>query len=447
MGKATPHADGRIRRGELGLLLILGSLLFANSFALEIAEAVSISGFLSEVDTYNVIIVWIVDMILIMITSSLQSLIVDRYNRIRLMTGMIAFIMFAYIGLRLLFLAGAPDVMNYSILFVLGDQQWIFFPLIFWVLANDIFDVSQGIRLFPLLVTISFFGQLGGSFLAASAPALFDQLNITQPDLLTLNAIIFGVLLFVVIFGLRNIKLKDTRQESESVKEVLSEGWEFVKAVPSFRYLIITYIGLAIALQVVRYHFFVVTDASISTAEDFQTFYGAYRMVLLLANIAVSTYLTSRLVERVGLKNAFLFSPVIMFCLGFLILASPELLFSTIAMIGTWLMFYAIDQPARKSFQGLVPEERRGRVSMFMDSYILAFGALLGSIAIGLVVLTGEIYNIPNYWVTYVLVGILGAIVAFWAALQARKHYDASMLNWRMKRRTRRSSVLDKLDF
>lgn len=446
MASGANRSEGRVRRGEWRLLLVLGTLLFANSFALEISEVVSISGFLSEVDTYNVIIVWIVDMLLIMLTASLQSLIVDRYKRARLMTGMIFFIMLTYIGLRVLFYVGAPEWLSYSILFILGDQQWIFFPLIFWVLANDVFDMAQGIRLFPLLVTTSFLGQIAGALLATGAPNFFDHIGLEQPDLLTLNAIVFFVLLFVSIWGLRNIKVRENRPETDPFREILLEGWEFVKSVAMFRYLVVIYLGLAIVLQVVRYHFFVVTGESITSSTDYQTFYGFYRFTLLIGNTLVSTYLTSRLIERFGLKNTFVLSPVILISVGFMLLASPELLISTIGMIVTWLLYYAIDQPARKSVQGLVPQERRGRVSMFMDSYILAFGALIGSISIGLIVLTGELYDINNYWVTYILLGIIGAGMALWAAFMMRKHYDASMLNWRMKRRSRRASILQKLE-
>ena len=47
----------------------------------------------------------------------------------------------------------------------------------------------------------------------------------------------------------------------------------------------------------------------------------------------------------------------------------------------------------------------------------------------------------------YLGFGIALSLLAFWAALRVRQTYDASMLNWQLKRRTRGSSgVLDKLD-
>jgi hypothetical protein len=42
---------------------------------------------------------------------------------------------------------------------------------------------------------------------------------------------------------------------------------------------------------------------------------------------------------------------------------------------------------------------------------------------------------------------VAAAAVGLWAALRLRAVYDSSMLNWRLKRRERRSSVMDKLQF
>ncbi|MEZ4610001.1 MAG: hypothetical protein R2838_07090 [Caldilineaceae bacterium] len=40
----------------------------------------------------------------------------------------------------------------------------------------------------------------------------------------------------------------------------------------------------------------------------------------------------------------------------------------------------------RKSFQALAPERIRGRVSMFMDSYVYSVGTIAGSMLIGIIV-------------------------------------------------------------
>ena len=54
----------KLRPGETGIVLVLGFLLLSNSLALEVAEVVSISGFLSQVDAPQILFVWLVDMVI-----------------------------------------------------------------------------------------------------------------------------------------------------------------------------------------------------------------------------------------------------------------------------------------------------------------------------------------------------------------------------------------------
>jgi uncharacterized membrane protein SpoIIM required for sporulation len=102
-----------------------------------------------------------------------------------------------------------------------------------------------------------------------------------------------------------------------------------------------------------------------------------------------------------------------------------------------------ITESARKAFQALVPEERRGRVSMFMDSYLPAGGIIVGSLAISLVVFGGLLFGIPNTFYVYLAGAVLAALFAIWAIFKMRTVYDSSLLNWRLKRRQRARSVLD----
>jgi AAA family ATP:ADP antiporter len=106
-----------------------------------------------------------------------------------------------------------------------------------------------------------------------------------------------------------------------------------------------------------------------------------------------------------------------------------------------------IDEPARKSFQALVPAERRGRVSMFMDSYLFAVGAIVGSLILGAVILLKSQFGSLEHYYIYLGIAAAASAVTIWFAFQVRGVYDASLLNWRLKRRQRASGVLDKLDF
>ena len=117
------------------------------------------------------------------------------------------------------------------------------------------------------------------------------------------------------------------------------------------------------------------------------------------------------------------------------------------AMFSVKLTRETVDESARKSFQALVPEERRGRVSTFMDNYLPALGTILACLITGAIILIGIRQNIDLH-IYYLAVAFLSGLFAFWATFKLRQSYDSSLLNWRLKRRQRaKSSLLDDLEF
>ena len=436
----------RLRSGELGIVVILGLLLLCNSVALEVADVVAISGFLSEVGLPQLLLVWIIDMALLLLTTGVQSLVVDRFDRIGLMRGMVFAFIFVYTLLRIFFAFGMPPWFNYSFLYLLSDQQWLFFPLVFWILANDIFDMAQAKRIFPLIAAFGFVGQIIGLGMAAAAPQVLGSQGISSVDLISVIVLIYLAALGILWFGLRGVSIRETSHQSESVGETLSEGWRFIKEVKSFRYLTLSMMAVGLALTIIEFHFLFVSDVTFSAAGEFQTFYSLYRLGITVLAIIVQSLLTSRIINKIDLKNTFLILPGALLVSAVSVLAVPGIVLAAGARGLSRLVYNTIDQSARKAFQALVPEERRGRVSIFMESYLPASGTILGSIILGIIVLIG-IPHQTYYPEVYLGLATAAGIIAVWLVILMRKHYDTSLWNWRLKRRQRRADVLDKLDF
>ncbi len=109
----------RIHPGEMGLLLTLSFLLFSNSVATQVSGVVAVSGFLSEGGVNQIPIVWIIDMLVIILTTSLQSLVVDRFDRRKLMRWMMFGFALVFIAMRVMFWLQAPGLLNYGLMFIL----------------------------------------------------------------------------------------------------------------------------------------------------------------------------------------------------------------------------------------------------------------------------------------------------------------------------------------
>ncbi|MCC6804001.1 MAG: hypothetical protein IT319_14055 [Anaerolineae bacterium] len=436
----------RVRPEEYRLVLIMGFILFFNSLALQVSNIVSISGFLSEVSVDSILILWVIEMLLIIGSTGVQSLIVDRFHRLQLLRWMSLTFVALYVILAIMFAAGSPGWLNYSLLCLFVDQQLYFFPAIYWILANDLTDMSQAKRLFPVIATFGVVGEIAGLGISAVAPGVLGAFSL-PPSALIYLVILAYMCPFALTFLLNNFRTRDVLKQDMSVRESLSEGINFVKEVPSFRYLMLSMISIAIVMTIIEYHFLASTEAVYNQMDNFQTFYSVIFLVQTVVAIVLQAFLTGRIISSFGLKNTFLIMPICAFlCVGWA-LGMPGIASGAGAYLVAKLSLNSVDDIARKTLQALVPEERRGRVSMFMDSYLFASGVIISSIIIAIVLLTRHL--IPEYppQVIYLVIGAILSIIALWWIVRMRKVYESSLFNWRLKRRQRTASIIDKLSF
>ena len=110
-------------------------------------------------------------------------------------------------------------------------------------------------------------------------------------------------------------------------------------------------------------------------------------------------------------------------------------------------MHQSWDEPARKSLENLIPDERRGRVAVVIDRYLYDLSTIFASLVLGLLLLAGTNSALAEI-VFYIYIGmaIVAACVAVWAGFRIRARYDESLLDWRLAR-ARRKSILTGIEF
>ena len=430
-------------------MLLLGVLLLINALAQQLSEITAISNFLSQGGVNKMLIVWVIDGVLIIVVTGLQSLIVDRFDRLVLMRGLMLGLAAVFGFLWLLYLLQAPSGLNFALLYLVSEQQWLFFPLAFWLLANDIFDMAQTKRLFSLIAAFGFTGKLLGIGAALVSPLLLSRLGIPAESVLLVNVAVYLLAFAILVLGLRGVKASHMAHRPETLRETLGEGWSFVKNVPAFRYLTIAIVALVVSETALEFRFLVVSDSTFQgDVARYQAFYSLYQLGRTLASIAILSLVANRVIGRVGLKNSFLILPFGALGGAIWMILDPNSLLSALGgMLTQKLPQYTIDESARKAFQALVPEGIRGRVSIFMDSYVYSAGGILGSLIIGAIVAGGLRLGLAQYFYAYLAVAALAALLALWAILRMRAVYDSSLLNWRLQRRKRGRSVLDQVTF
>lgn len=436
----------RIYPEEQRLFIVLGLVFFCNAFATQLASVAAVSGFLKGGGVGQIPVVWIVDMFFILLTAGTQSFIIDRFDRNKLIKSMIIGFAAFFFLLRVSFYLHEPNWFNYGLMLIISDQQWLFFPLLFWTLAQDIFTLAQAQRLFSPIASMGFIGQLTGLVFVSVTPPIMDKIGVNPEELLLFNVLVYFSAYLLIMFGLKNVAIKaaNTIQKPKSFQGAFLEGWEFVKEIPVFRYLSICILAVNLSLTFVEFGFLVVTQRTF--AANYQTFYGLYRLGLVMISFILQSFATSRVIQKLSLKNAFIVMPLALFT-GSLWMLTSGVVSAIGGMVLPKIAQFTADDSARRSFQALVPEERRGRVSTFLESTLFGIGVIVASVLILGALFIG--HWIGEQYASYIYRGLAVAfgLWAIWAAIRIRQVYDTSMFDWRLRRRERGSRVLDKMNF
>lgn len=433
----------RIRPGEVRLVLALGAILFINDATMGIAKVVSVSGFLSEVRDYYILLVWAVDMGLLVLATALQSLIIDRFNRVKLIGGLILVLGVSFAVLPTTFiLDGFPIEISYTLLYLLTDQQWLMFPLVFWILINDIFDPGQGRRLIPVIGSFAFIGAIVGLGIAQ----LDSIIHFGPIKLLLFNAGMFLLAWILVVTILSSVRVRNTSQSIATISQAFSGGWKFIRSVPAYRYLSIGMLAVGVTMTILLYD--ALSDASLVLGDGFQSFYALYSLAIAVASVFLQ-FMSGKIIEKLGLKNSFAILPFTLLIGSIVTFFVPGYWSSSASQGAARLTLQTVDQSSRKAFQAMVPDEKRGRVSIFVDSYLPSIGTILGSLLTYGIIALGITFSMSRQLSSSIYLGlaILGGIIALVSFFLMRSVYDKSLFNPLLKRRSRGASVLDGLDF
>ena len=228
-----------LRPGEWKLALILLTVLAINMIVIELTAVIATAGFVSNAGASQLPWLWIIDMIALLILSSMYATVVDRVKKVTLMSWLFGIFAFVYLVIQLLFVYGAPDTLSYLLLYIVADIQFFIVPFAFWALANDVYRISETKRLFPIIGAGYVIGSIIGNGLAASSAAFFEKYGGDVYQLLGLAALLLLIAFVFLHFTFHNrpIHGRQSKDEKVTVRETIEVGFDFFKNVPLFYYL------------------------------------------------------------------------------------------------------------------------------------------------------------------------------------------------------------------
>jgi hypothetical protein len=440
------------RSSQANLTTLLGLILLGNAFAQKLSEIVSVSGFLSNVGVNQIVWVWMVDGLLMLVMTGLQSLVIDRHSRLKILQYLVLALATAFLLLQVLLLLRSPAWLSQSLLYLLSQQQWLTFPLVFWVFTSDLLGIAQAKQLIPKIASWGFAGYALGIAFVGFTALLLKRLG-APSGVMTSLCLAINIGIYLTIFGILQFnrgqyKARHVTAIAEPLRETLSEGWDFVNGVPLFRYLVVSVLAIVICETIVDFRFFQISFATFPDFYTFQTVQSIYLFSRAVIEGMISQFAAQSLVTHLSLKAVFSIQPIFSLAAASMMMAVPTFWGTLIGVFLQKGAQYGIDEPARKALEGMVPQERRGRVSNFIDGYMLGVGGILGASVIALFSIAGIILGVDllagNLYLLGAVVAALVALVSTWKIYQV---YDISMLDWRLNRRKRADSVLDTLDF
>ena len=439
-----------IRPEEANLAISLWILIAVNTLVLELADVVATAGFISNLGVDSIPWLWILTTLITMFAAGGSLVVIDRYSRLQLVTWLLVGLAFLYLLLEFLFGFNVPSWLTYPALYLLADQQFMIMPLAFWTLANDVFAVTESKRVFPFIASGAVIGGLVGNGAAAWVTYVAETYSFGLPQIFTAIAVILMLCAVFLQLVFRNapLRTRQSREEHASLRETINIGLDYFLNIPVFKAVGLLMLFAGLMLTINEFNFLAVINNSVSSDLEFQRFLGYYKTIQTIGLLVVQWAVTSRVLAKIQLKNAFLVLPVAMSTAGALALAVPALLGAATSRFIARTVFTAWDDPARKSLQGLVPDERRGRISAFMDSYFITTATVAGCVVL-IILHTLQSFGIITEqlatWI-YLSVATLSGVAAVFVSIYLRKVYDTSMLNYRLAR-SKRKSVLDGIEF
>jgi len=412
-------------------------LFFANAVVETSNEVASTSGFISHVGVSNILWLKVADAAVIIFAAGAFALIVDRGNRRKLAIALFIGFGGCYAIIVLMFALKVPAGISYTALNLINSQQDNLIPLLLGALAADIFSVAESKRLFGLLGAAHFAGGLAGYGFAVVVARL---LNGNNAGLLLANIVWLLAGAAVLAGAVRHIE-PATRQASENERlvEVLRDGINYVRDVRLFRFLTVAVLLAGTGWSVTQYRLLFKLSVAFPDTDDLQASYGAFRFAIPVLLLLVQAAGLRWLLRRWGYKSIFLMMPGVLLIGLTLMLAWPGLLSVIVGAYLARVTSGGVQEPAEKSFLGLVPDELRGRMGAFLHGVLYPFGEMLGYIFVGVVLLLAN--SAQTAWAIYGGTAWVCLILAVSAALRLRATYDQEMLNWRWQRRRRQSLV------
>lgn len=368
----------RVYEDEMRLFLWCAALFFLIRSSNILFNNFAETAFLKRYGVEYLPVVYVVNSISTFIIMGFMAGLMARLPGTTLLTYMLLFFGGSVAGLR--FVIPFDFDLLYPVLFVLKSQYEILLALVFWNLANDLFNTRQSKRLFPLITAGGVLGGIIGSF---GTPFLARVIFMDNLMLAYLGTTVLGAIT-VKRMGIHfpTHLLHDTKVKKNKSRPSVIE--EFKKILPLIResklikaLILLTFLP-NVVFPILGYQFNFAIDQTFATEGGMIKFFGYFNGILNIISLILLLFV-GRIYGRWGLPVALMFHPF-NYLLAFIAFLLRFDIFSAIySRMSTNILKTTVNNPARAVLMGLIPASSRALIRPFLRGAVVRIGVLIGS--------------------------------------------------------------------
>ncbi len=300
----------------------------------------------------------------------------------------------------------------YPLLFMLKSQFELLQALLFWNLCNDLFNMRQSKRLFPILTAGGVIGLILGSVGTPYFAKTFNLDNLLYMYLCTtlMGAFIvqaMGRSYSTLIFPEKIQKEGAVTKKKPSMIQEMKDVYPLLKDSILVKIVLVLTFMPNVVIPIMNYQFnYAINDQFASEAAMIQ-FFGFFRGGLYTISLIILLFV-GRIYGRWGLPVALMFHPFNYMIAFFAFLFRFDIFAAMYARMSTNILRTTINMPANSILIGLFPESYRNMIRPFLRGTVVRMALFTGSTLI----LISSSYFHPRYLTLVALPFVLAWMAA-----------------------------------
>lgn len=411
----------RVQPGEGLLLVWVTAIQIVMSISSILVNNVAQTTFLKRYGADALPLVFMIEAILTFIFAGFVSILMERFRKIRVFTGLLIFYGISMGIIRILIPMGVE--LAYPALYILKSQAVGILPILYWDILNDMFTTQQSKRLYTLISAGGILGVTIGSFMSRTLAAWVGMDNIL---VLFMGGMVIAAILNELtekVIGrplqprIVQSKEKPDRNHMMQLKRFIGEA----QKSSLLKYMILLIAIPNMILPLLDFQFNVIVDEHFASEALTLQFFGIYRGISNAVMFMI-LLVSSRAISKWGIPVSLLFHPI-NYCIAFgTIFLRFDLISGLYARISTELLKTVLNNPARAVLYNFFPEESRSMIRLVLRGGVVKLSDFAGS---GLLILIAGVMA-PRM---VSLVAIPLALIWVAASIRLKKAYPDILID------------------